>query len=130
MQISIKSRYGLRAMVYLAKAKRICSANEISQKEKIPFNFLEKILSVLHKKGLIKCQKGVGGGYFLDKPPEKISVKEVLMALEDKEIFQIQCKRKSHFSRKKCPVKNIWKKVQKVLNSTLKEIKLADLIKT
>ena len=50
MQISIKARYGLRAMVYLAKVGRTCSVKEISQKENIPFDFLEKIISRLEKK--------------------------------------------------------------------------------
>jgi len=127
MQISIKSRYGLRAMVYLAKTKKVCSVKEISQKEKIPFDFLEKIFSQLQKKGLVNSQRGVGGGYFLDKSPKKISVKEILGALENKEIFSIQCKRKHHFSKKKCPIKKIWKRIQQVLNSTLEKITLADL---
>jgi Rrf2 family protein len=64
MQVSIKSRYGLRAMVYLAKAKRICSTREISQKENTPFNFLEKIISKLEKEGLAKAKRGSQGDIF------------------------------------------------------------------
>ena len=129
MQISIKSRYGLRAMVYLAKAERICSAKEISQKEKIPFDFLEKIFSKLQQNGLIKSQRGTGGGYFLAKSPQKINVREILRVLEHKEIFPVLCKRKHCFSKKKCPIRSVWKKIQKSLNSTLDAITLADLIK-
>ena len=127
MQISIKSRYGLRTMVYLAKTKRICSAKEISQKEKIPFDFLEKIFSRLQKEGLVKSQKGPRGGYFLDKSPKKISVREILRVFENKEIFSIQCKRKRYLSKKKCPIKNIWRQIHQILNSTLEKITLADL---
>jgi len=58
MRISIKSRYGLRALLYLARKNRVSSVKEISEKEKIPFDFLEKIFSELQKKGLIKSQKG------------------------------------------------------------------------
>ena len=129
MQISIKSRYGLRAMVYLARAERICSAKEISQKEKIPFDFLEKIFSKLQQNGLIKSRRGTGGGYFLSKSPRKINVREILMVLEHKEIFPVLCKRKHCFPKKKCPIRNVWKKIQKSLNSTLDAITLAHLIK-
>lgn len=129
MQISIKSRYGLRAMVYLARVERVCSVKEISQKEKIPFDFLEKIFSKLQHDGLIKSQRGVGGGYFLAKPPQRISVREILKVLENKEIFSVLCKRKHHSSQKKCPIKSVWKKIQKNLNFTLDAITLADLIK-
>jgi len=127
MQISIKSRYGLRAMVYIAKVKRVCSAKEISQKEKIPFDFLEKIFSKLQQKGLVKSQRGARGGYFLAKPPQKISIREIIGALENKEIFSVTCKRKHCFSKKKCPVKKVWKKIKKTLSSTLEEITLVDL---
>jgi len=114
-------------MVYLAKAKRVCSVKEISQKEKIPFDFLEKIFSKLQKEGLVKSQRGPRGGYFLDKSPKKISVREILRVFENKEIFSIQCKRKRYLSKKKCPIKNIWRQIHQILNSTLEKITLADL---
>jgi len=104
MQISIKSRYGLRTVVYL-----------------------EKIFSKLQKEGLVKSQRGPRGGYFLDKSPKKISVREILRVFENKEIFSIQCKRKRYLSKKKCPIKNIWRQIHQILNSTLEKITLADL---
>jgi len=127
MQISIRSRYSLRAMVYLAKAQKTCSAKEISQKEKIPFNFLEKIFLKLQREGLIKSRKGVKGGYFLAKPPQRISIREILKVSEDKEIFSVRCKKRHYPSKKKCPIKKVWKKIQKTLNSALDAITLADL---
>ena len=128
MQISIKSRYGLRAMVYLTKTKKVCSAKEISQKEKIPFDFLEKIFSKLQQKKLVKSQKGPAGGYYLAKPPQKINIKAIIKALEEnKEIFPIFCKKKHCPSKKKCPIKNVWKKIKKDLDSTLEKITLIDL---
>jgi len=114
-------------MVHIAKVKKVCSAKEISQKEKIPFDFLEKIFSKLQQKGLVKSQRGARGGYFLAKPPQKISVREIIGALENKEIFSVTCKRKHCFSKKKCPVKKVWKKIKKNLSSTLEEITLVDL---
>jgi len=128
MQISIKSRYGLRAMVYLAKAKKTCSAKEISQKEKIPFDFLEKIFSKLQQHGLVNSRRGVNGGYLLAKSPRKISIGEILKALENKEIFQVLCKKKRYPSRKKCPIREVWEKIKENLNSTLNSITLADLV--
>jgi len=129
MQISIKSRYGLRALLYLAKAQRICSAKEISQKEKIPFDFLEKIFSKLQQKSLIKSKRGARGGYFLAKSPKRINLREIIMALENKEIFPVLCKRKHYSFKKKCPIRDAWKKIQKTLNSALEEITLFDLTK-
>ena len=77
MQISKKSQYGLRALVYLAKeasSDTVCSIKEISKAEDIPFDFLEKILSELEKEDLVKAKKGAQGGYFLNKKPKQITV--------------------------------------------------------
>jgi len=129
MKISNKSRYGLRAMVYLAKNKKICSIKEISQKENIPFDFLEKIVSKLEKEGLVKSQRGAQGGYFLACPPQEISLGKILKTLEGT-IFSISC-RKDPFSqrkKKKCPIKKVWEKIQNILTSTLDSITLADII--
>ena len=74
MRVSKKTQYGLRAMVYLAKyssKEKICPLKEISQKEDIPFDFLEKIISELQTARLVKAKKGVQGGYFLTKHPKK-----------------------------------------------------------
>ena len=129
MRISTRSRYGLRAMAYLARAGRVCSAKEISQKEKIPFDFLEKIFSKLQKENLVKSQKGAKGGYLLARPPQKISVGEILRVLEGKEIFSVFCRKKRCLSQKKCPIRDVWEKIQEVLNSTLEETTLLDLTK-
>ena len=54
MKISKKAQYGLRAMVYLAKNSlkdKVCPTREISEKENIPFDYLEKIIVELEKAG-------------------------------------------------------------------------------
>ena len=129
MKISNKSRYGLRAMVYLAKNKKICSIKEISQKENIPFDFLEKIVSKLEKEGLVKSQRGAQGGYFLACPPQEISLGKILKTLEGT-IFSISCRKdpSSQRKKKKCPIKKVWEKIQNILTSTLDSITLADII--
>ncbi|UZE92873.1 MAG: Rrf2 family transcriptional regulator [Candidatus Nealsonbacteria bacterium] len=136
MRISKKSQYGLRAMVYLAgvfgKEKKICSLREISEKENISFDYLEKIMSKLEKADLVKAKKGVQGGYFLKRSPQKINVGEIIRVLEST-MSPVKClakeKRYNCPRKKTCKTLNVWKKVQEVLNSTLESITLADLIK-
>lgn len=129
IKISKKSQYGLRAMVCLAKnykSKQVCSTKTISEKEGIPFDFLEKIISQLERAKLVKGKKGVQGGYILFRPPNKISAKNVVSILEgNKE--PVDC---SLCGRKKgCLTKDVWSKLDNSLNETLKSITLADLIK-
>lgn len=135
MRISAKSQYGLRAMVYLAKFKdKISSLKEISEKEGVPFDYLEKIMSKLEKVSLVNSKKGAGGGYSLARSPQKITVGEIMRALEGK-MALVKCvaeEKKERFScpRKKiCLTKNVWGKIQEIINSTLNSISLADLIK-
>lgn len=133
LKISTKSQYGLRAMVYLAKCKaKVSPLKIISKKEGISFDYLEKILSKLEKTGLVKAKKGVLGGYFLAKPPKKIKIAEILRTLEGN-TFLVKClgaDKKFHCVRaRNCLAKNLWRKVQDSLNSTLNSITLADLIK-
>ena len=120
-------------MVYLAKYKgKICPLKMISEKEGISFDYLEKIIGKLEKIGLIKAKKGVRGGYFLAKSPEKIKVGEILRVLEG-EVSLVRCinKKEKYFcpKKKECLTINFWKKIQKTLNNTLNSITLANLIK-
>lgn len=121
-------------MVFLAKnykQKKISSVKIISKKEGIPFDFLEKIISQLEKANLVKGKKGVLGGYILSKSPKKISANDVVFILENppaggkKTVVDCTlCGRKT-----KCLTKNVWAKVNTVLNKTLQSITLENLIK-
>jgi len=132
MQISKKSQYGLRAMVSLAKSyndpkgtPQVLSTKIISQKEGVPFDFLEKIISDLERAGLVRGKKGVGGGYILAKRPEKITAKDIVETLENTTAVECGfCVRS-----KKCMTKNVWRKIDAAVNKTLKSITLKDLIK-
>ena len=135
MKISKKAQYGLRAMVYLAKhssKEKVCPLKEISEKEDIPFDFLEKILSKLEKANLIRAKKGVQGGYFLVRKAKNIKLGEIIKVLEG-EMVLVRCidKKRKHICprEKECLTKNFWKKIQDSLISTLNSLTLADLIK-
>jgi len=125
-QVSKKSQYGLRAITYLAKVKRIASLKEMAEKEAIPFDFLEKILSRMEKAGLLVSKKGSQGGYVLAKPLNKITAGDVVEALEGK-IVPVECSLCG--KARKCASKNVWDKVKQSLALTLYSITLKDLVK-
>jgi len=131
MKISKKSQYGLRAIIYLAKSKKkVCPLKEISEAERISFDFLEKIISELREAGFVRAKKGMKGGYYLAQKPEKINIGEMIKVLEG-EIALVKCTtpRKSCPREKKCLAKNFWEKFQDSLISALDSMTLADLIK-
>ena len=129
MQISKKTQYGLRAMIFLArkfKDKKDYSLKEISKSEDISFDFLEKILSDLEKKGLIKSKKGAYGGYKLAKNPKRINAGQIVEVLE-KTTTPVNCFLCGR--AKKCASRSVWARIEKEINKILKGITLEELIR-
>ncbi|MCD5396297.1 MAG: Rrf2 family transcriptional regulator [Candidatus Pacebacteria bacterium] len=130
MKISTKAQYGLRALIVIAKAKKkFISLKEISEKENIPFDYLEKIVSKLQKEGLVKTKKGRCGGYSLTCSPRKIKIKEIIEALEG-DLVTVRCLRGKFAcpQEKKCLAKNFWQEFKNSIEKTLNKITLADLL--
>jgi len=125
MKISKKTQYGLRAMVYLAKTKKITSLKNISEKENIPFDFLEKIMSELEKGKLVTAKKGIQGGYILAKKNNKITAEDIVEVLESTTAVDCSCCGQA----KECLTKSVWRKIDIAVQKTLKNITLAELIK-
>lgn len=84
MSISTKGRYGLRALIYIGSKNTTgkISLKEISEIENISKRYLEQIFANLKKAGIVNSVKGTRGGYFLEKSPEKITIKEIIDAIE------------------------------------------------
>jgi len=82
--LSKKTKYGLKALSYLAKqdANVPILISDISESENISKKFLESILLTLKKSGILSSKKGKGGGYYLIKSPDKIKISTVIRLLE------------------------------------------------
>ncbi|WP_306353577.1 RrF2 family transcriptional regulator [Flavobacterium sp. '19STA2R22 D10 B1'] len=82
--LSKKTKYGLKALIYLARQDKSMPIliSEISEKEGISKKFLESILLELKKIGVVGSKKGKGGGYYLLKPAIEITVASVIRLLD------------------------------------------------
>ena len=84
MKLSKKSRYGLTALVDLSihsKNERV-ALNSIAERNNISPQYLEQVFASLRRAGILKSMKGSQGGYLLNDSPDKITVSEVIEALE------------------------------------------------
>ena len=84
MQITRQADYALRAMIYLAQIEpnQRAATSQIADEQRIPPSFLAKIISQLSIAGLIHTSRGARGGVSLARPPEAISVLEVVEAID------------------------------------------------
>ena len=85
ISVTSKSRYAVVAMAELARSgERPVPIAQIAERREMPVQFLEQLFSTLRRDGLLLSQRGVGGGYRLARPPEEITVLEVVQALDGK----------------------------------------------
>ncbi len=131
MRITTQGEYGLRCVLYIkdtAKSHPISIA-EISKKESLPKSYVEQLLIKLRRSGIVESVRGAKGGYRLAKNPSKITVKDIIVALEG-DTFKIICKDTAKKKRCKhlyeCNLKEVWielrESVDRILNKTLKEL--------
>lgn len=123
-----KADYGLEMMISLAKNyhQGPVSLKKIAQEKNLPFKYLEQVATFLRATGLIEAKEGKNGGYFLTKPPQKISVAEVVESLEGPvEIGScFGCPK-----MKSCGQKNVWSEVGDKVRRTIEGKTLANLLK-
>lgn len=133
MIFSTRSTYGLRAMINLAKQAKLGSVSlaVIAKQENISLRYLERLFASLKRAGLIKAVKGASGGYLLAKSSKQINIYNIIKALEGK-LTPSHCtndKKKIYCSSLcKCEVTLVLSKVEQAINSTLKNIKLSQLL--
>lgn len=83
MQLKASIDYGLRAVIYLATREGVCSSKEIAEAMSIPRDYLIQLAQSLRNAGIVHARPGKHGGYTLAKDPHKISLFEVIKALDN-----------------------------------------------
>ncbi len=98
--LSKKAKYGLKAMFYLADrfGKGPVLIADLAVEEHIPKKFLELILLELKRSGLLHSKMGKGGGYYLNKPPDEVTVGQVVRIL-DGPLAPIPCVSKTAYRK-------------------------------
>ena len=133
MKISTKGRYGLRALIDLAKYSEIepVSISSIATRQGISERYLEQLMTLLKKAGIIKSIRGAAGGYVLAKEVEEISVGDVLRALEGS-LQPVECVafggEESCEAAGGCVTKYVWQRINESINRTVDEISLKQLV--
>ena len=132
MLISTKGRYALRVMTDLAGQipGEYIPLKEIAQRQEISEKYLEAIIKLLVRGGLVTGLRGKGGGYRLTRPPEAYTAGEVLRLTEGS-LAPVACLEPDAAPCGKaagCPTLPLWKGLDRVINEYLDSVTLADLL--
>lgn len=136
LRVSTKGEYGVRIMVDLARnyGGRPRSLNDISQAETLPLAYLEQLVKLLREAEppLVSSTRGAHGGYKLSRPPEAITMGEVVRVLEGP-IAPMICATEGEMNQicnylDSCKTKYLWARVRDAVAQTLDSMTLADLV--
>ncbi len=132
MKLSTRSRYGTRLMLELTKryGEGPVSMSEIAKTQDIPLKYLEQLVIPLKKARLIDSVRGPKGGHMLSRPPQEISLWELLNLLESK-FTVVDCVDDGENGCEhilECPLRLVWGKAYETLRKQFQETTLKDVL--
>ena len=133
MKLSTKGRYGLRAMIDLARYSEDepVSISSIAARQDISERYLEQLVGLLKKAGLVRSIRGATGGYVLARDVKEISVGDVLRALEGS-LEPVKCaafySEEGCMAADGCVTKYVWQKINESINETVDHMILDELV--
>lgn len=129
MKISKKAYYGLRAVLTLAQTKEPLSIHSLAQAEHLPEDYLEKILQILRRAGVVEAHKGATGGYVLKQTVDTLTVWDVLRVLDGPiKVFaptikgSLPCLQPSH-----CQTNRVLRELERQMERSLSRMNLRQL---
>jgi Rrf2 family protein len=129
MRISAKADYAVRAAVELAGAgEDPVKGEKLSQAQDIPLQFLEHILLELKHARLVRARRGARGGYWLAKPPEEITLANLIRAVEGPLAnIQDEAPEATEYPGAAKELTDVWIAVRASLRRVLETVTVADL---
>jgi Rrf2 family protein len=132
VNVSTRSEYGLRALMYLAAQgeRAAVPAREIAERWRVPVKYLEQILKLLREGGFVESQVGVGGGYRLTRPADRIVVGDVIRVLDGR-LAPMGCVSAFAYDpcefEPGCGLKGLWARTRQAILAVLDATTIADL---
>ncbi|HEV2999908.1 MAG TPA: Rrf2 family transcriptional regulator [Solirubrobacteraceae bacterium] len=140
MIFTTKAEYGVRLLIELGRSEHSgpVSLKAIAEAEGLPLAYLERIVAMLKKAGLVEATRGAHGGYRLARPASEIRMDEAVLALEgavapmscfvDDRPGQGRVLCSHHDAGDQCATKLLWMRVQGGVVEALQRTTLAELV--
>lgn len=134
MMISTRGRYALRVMIDLAEHAEAgyIPMKDVAERQKLSLKYLERILPVLSKNGLVEGVHGKGGGYKLTRAPAEYPVGDILRLTEGDlaPVACLACGAEPCEQVSVCRTHPMWDKLYRLINDFFDGITLAELMQT
>ncbi len=130
MRLSTKGRYAVTAMLDLTLngSDGPVTLAEISETQDISLSYLEQLFACLRSKQLVKGVRGPGGGYYLGREPENISIADIICAVDEWVEFTRCGGSRDCQDGRRCMTHNLWDDLSNEIFSFLQSISLAQLV--
>ena len=133
MRVSTRGRYGLRAMLELARSfgdAPVVMA-DLADREGLSRKYLHTLLTGLRAAGLTRSIRGAGGGFVLAREPSEINLKEILQALEGS-LCLVDCVEDERACDRAsgCTARGVWQELSGTIENKLGSMTLADVLAT
>lgn len=131
MKMSTRGRYGLRAMMELARhcGEGPVPVETIASNQEISGKYIHNLMASLHSAGLVRTVRGPKGGYELARPPSEITALDAVEALEGKNVL-VECVADASSCRRagRCTARDIWCEVAASIDGVLRKLTLAEIV--
>ena len=128
MKISTRGRYALKIMMDLATspADEFVSLKAISERQQVSMKYLEQIIALLSRAGMLESSRGKSGGYRLTKAPSEYTAGDILRVAEGS-LAPIKCVETKCSNSENCSTFAFWEGLNRAINDYIDSTTLADL---
>lgn len=130
MRLTTKGRFAVTAMIDLAlrEAERPVTLAGISERQHISLSYLEQLFGKLRKNGLVESIRGPGGGYILPRPMDKITVADIVTAVDEPTDAVVSAEQEMAPDDQRCTTNDLWSSLNLIILEFLRSITLRDLV--
>lgn len=126
MRLSTRATYGMRLCFMLALSKAPLSASQLVKQTDVGIKYLEQLLAMLKRGGIVTAYRGKSGGYVLARDPQEITVGDMLTALDD--AFDAPACVCGSCNDMYCPNRNVLNKLNDGINKVFDSVSLFDMV--
>lgn len=130
MRLTTKGRFAVTAMLDLAlhSGRGPVTLGGISQRQNISLSYLEQLFGKLRRGALVESVRGPGGGYYLGRAPETMSVADIIFAVDEPMDTTLCGGKENCHNDQRCMTHNLWANLNTRMYDYLQSVKLSDLV--